>query len=444
MNTRQLILIFTAIALVASPLSGCLKGDDPVKAANVEQEKADDLLGDTGQKKLEDLAATIPKDYTFPGQNILPKVSLSLPGTVSSEALGSYEAQRDEGGMEYRTVYDWKDVSAQVPVGQPVEMFIKLFWDGAEMNSADLDIAVDVPGLNTDYSDVTEDFNWNYASKSMVVNTIGVTGMPMKVGIQAAGGAVSQGFDYRLDITFTYVKNVLTPHHPWKFNVPEGASGVILESESAGGDEHVSAEFIVIGPDDKLVTYKAYNDIDVPTQSIFIPTKSPGDHIFYAYSMHGGFLRMKADVPLETFTATPLALVSTHTVDIASPAPGVAGKNPLEGTLADGSALAGDINPTSVPFDTGETFPLRVFGTITGQVNTEAKITLKSPTGTVHTLTKILRYEDESGSIGYTSDREGSPNNKFAWENIQRGAWTAEIVNDGPTEIGHTLVTYQR
>lgn len=444
MEARKLLILLVTLAFVASPLAGCLKGKDAVETASEDQVRADEILGDAGQRRFDDLAAAIPKDYTFPGQALLPKQLVKIAGTATSEALGSYEAQQDEGGIEYNTVFKYEDVSAHIPAGQPVEMFIKLFWDGAEANSADLDIAVDVPGTQTTYSSVTEDFNWNYAVKTMVVNTVGVAGVPARVGVQIAGGAVTQGFEYELQIEFTYVQNVLTPYHPWAFHVPAGASGIILESERASGDEHVVAEFIVVDPQDNLLTYKFYDDIDIPTQSIFIPTKESGTYVFYAYKMYGGFLRIKTDAPLEVLQATPLALVETTTVDSNAPALGLAGKDFLEGSLGEGTVPKDDVNPTTLTFDASGTFPLRVTGFIKGQVTPMAKITLESPVGPVHTLTSVLRYEDERGSIGYTSKHEGSPNNVFQWENIQKGSWTLKIVNNGNAEIGHTVLTYVR
>jgi hypothetical protein len=98
-----------------------------------------------------------------------------------------------------------------------------------------------------------------------------------------------------------------------------------------------------------------------------------------------------------------------------------------------------------ISFTTPGAFPLRVTGYITGQATTQAKVTLKSSLGAVHTLTSIARVEDESGSVGYTSDHEGGPNNLHDWKNIQRGAWTAEIVNTSPSvEIGHVVLSYTR
>ena len=436
--------VVLAALLVSTALAGCLK-KDPVQTMSAEQEKADDILGQAGRQSLVDAAAIVPKNYSFAGQELLPPVVFEYVGQITQSANGALEAEKDEGGIERGTYVELQDISHLVPVGQPVELVIDLVWDASEANSADLDIAVDVPGAATMYSPTSETFNWNLAVKTLVVNTVGVEGKPAKVGIQAAGGAVTQGFEYELTIRATYVEDVLTPYHAWAFDVPPSAGGVILESEKAGGEEHVASQFVIIGPDDELVQFVDFNDIDIPTESVFIPLSKPGTYVFYAYTMQGGFLRIKADVSLDETAARTLALVETKVADSTAPAPGVAGKDHFNGSALGGAAPVPDVNPTVVDIDTGATFPLRVTGYITGPVMSQAKITLKSSLGAVHTLTKIARAEDDSGSVGYTSAQEGSPNNVYDWKNIQRGAWTAEIVNTSPgVEIGHTILTYVR
>lgn len=440
----KLTTMIVLLVLVAAPLAGCLK-KDPIETASTEQEKADDILGQEGRQTLVDAAAIIPKNYSFPDQQVLPPVVFEYVGKITQSANGALEAEKDEGGIERSTFVEMQDISALVPAGQPVELVVDLVWDASEANSADLDIAIDVPGTTSTYSPTSETFNWNLAVKTVVVNTIGVAGQPASVGIQAAGGAVTQGFDYTLSVRATYVKDVLTPYHPWAFDVPPGASGIILESEKAGGEEHVASQFVLIDPEDNLVQFVDFNDIDIPTESIYIPTSKPGTYVFYAYTMHGGFLRVKSDVPLDANAARPLALVETAAMDSNAPAPGIAGKDYFNGSALGGATPADDVSPTVMDFTTNGAFPLRVTGYITGQAITQAKITLKSPLGAVHTLTKIARAEDDSGSVGYTSDHEGSTNNLFDWKNIQRGTWTAEIVNTSPgVEIGHIVLTYTR
>jgi hypothetical protein len=238
------------------------------------------------------------------------------------------------------------------------------------------------------------------------------------------------------------VKDVLTPYHAWAIDVPQGASGIILESEKAGGDEHVTSQFVLLDPEDNLVQFVDFNDISIPTQSVFIPTSASGTYVFYAYFMHGGFLRVKADVPLGNTVARPLPLVEKVVPDSAAPMPGVAGKDVLNGTAA---APSDDVAATTLAFSPEGPFPLRVTPYLKGQATTMAKITLSSPLGMVAQRIVWLRYQDERGTIGYTSDHEGSTDVTFQWKNIAKGAWKAELVNDNPAvELGHVVLTYQR
>lgn len=436
-----------ALLLVTLPLAGCFGFGDEIDTASVdrEQEIADAILGDEGRQRLVDAADALPKNYSFPAQQLLPAVRLYLNGTVASAANGGYEAERDEGGVDYGNTIQWSDVSALLPPGQPAELVVKLTWDASEVNSADLDVAIDVPGTSTSYSPTSETWNWNLAVKQVVVNTVGVEGLPARIGVQVSSATVSSGFAYALEVRATYAKDVLTPHHPWELDVPEGASGLIFESEKAGGDEHVAAQFVVVGPDDVLVAFVDFNDLDIPTQSVFVPTTKPGKHVFYAQEMRGGFLRAKADDRLTETQARPLALVQKAVVDLAVPAPGVAGKDVMNGSDAEGLLPKDDASATKIAFTPEGPFPLRVEAFVRGQVVGMSKITLVSPLGPVDQKTVIARYADERGSIGYTSEHRGGADHVASWKNLQKGQWTAEVVNDSPgVELGHIVTTYAR
>ncbi|HWH07574.1 MAG TPA: hypothetical protein VNX21_00145 [Candidatus Thermoplasmatota archaeon] len=435
------------VLALAAPLTGCLglfADDVGTAGVDAQQQIADDILGDAGRDKLVDAAAILPKNYSFPQQRLLPPVTVQVKGAVAPDANGGYEAERDEGGIDYNNKVHWEDVSALLPPGQPAELVLKLTWDASEANSADLDIAIDVPGTRTTHSAVSETWNWNLAVKQAVVNTIGVEGEPARVGVQVSSATITRGFAWTLEVQATYVKDVLTPHHAWALDVPSDAGGLILESEKAGGDEHVTSQFVVIDPDDNLVAFVDFNDLSIPTQSVFVPTSRTGQHVVYAYHMHGGFLRVKADVPLGNVAAAPLPLAWTETVDLAAPAPGVAAKDVFNGSAAQGLLPKDDAGATRVTFTPAGPFPLRVEAFVRGQVVGMTKVTLKSPLGLVDQMTVIGRYQDERGSLGYTSAQEG-PDNVSDWKNVQKGQWTADIVNDSPAvEVGHAVLTYQR
>lgn len=434
------------VALVAlALLSGCFGKDVATASTDEDQALVDAILGDDGRQKLVDAADIIPKNYSFPGQALLPPQTLVIPGAVATDANGAYEGERDEGGIDYGNEIEWTDISSLLPPGQPAELTIRLVWDASEANSADLDIALDVPGTRTSYSATSETWNWNLAVKQAVVNTVGVEDAPARIGVQASSGTVTQGFPYTLEVRVSYVKDVLTPYHAWLLDVPAGASGLILESEKAGGDEHVSSQFLVIGPEDDLVAFVDFNDLDIPTQSVFVPTRAAGPHVFYALTMHGGFLRVKADERLDDTQARPLALVETATVDMATPAPGYAAKDVFNGSEAEGVMPKEDAGAVTLSFTPEGPFPLRVEAFVRGQVVGMSKITLSSPLGVVDEKVVIGRYADPRGTIGYTSDHREGPDHVASWKNLQKGAWSARIVNDSPgVELGHVVLTYTR
>jgi hypothetical protein len=142
-----------ALALAAS-LTGCMGlfgGETPTAGVDEQQQIADEVLGKAGRDKLVDAAAIIPKNYSFPAQRLLPPVTVQVKGAVASDANGGYEAERDEGGIDYNNKVLWQDVTSLLPPGQPAELVVKLTWDASEANSADLDIALDVPGTRTTY-----------------------------------------------------------------------------------------------------------------------------------------------------------------------------------------------------------------------------------------------------------------------------------------------------
>ena len=112
-----------------------------------------------------------------------------------------------------------------------------------------------------------------------------------------------------------------------------------------------------------------------------------------------------------------------------------------------GTAPKDDVGATSVSFAPEGPFPLRVMPYVKGQAATMAKIRLSSPLGVVAERTVFARYEDDKGTVGYTSDHdEESQDFVVTWKNTQKGPWKADVVNDNPAglELGHVVVTYAR
>lgn len=443
MKAHVALALAMSLAVPASGCLGFLKKEEADGGVDRNQLIADELLGDEGRNALDDIASAKPKNFTFPGQLALPAAALWINGTVGPEANLAYEGNRDQGGIDYGSVYEVQDVSSYIPAGQPVEIFAKLYWNAQELNSADLDIVVDVPGLKTShYPAKTEDMNWNFATKTMTINTVGVPGATHEIGIQANSGRTTSDLSYSLYVEFHYPKDVLPPAVPYAITVPSNATGLMLESVKVRGDEHVQAEFIVVSPTDDLVGYVEFNDIAIPTESVFVPTSGPGEYVLYAFYMHGGFLSVKADAPPEKLEARTLATVITPTAVDASPSPGMIDRDWGFGSAVEGTLVTPMTNQKSASFAIEGAHPLLVHATITGQGTLMTQVRVTSPAGVVHEITRALRYDDERGSIGYTAD-EGY-DNWMDFAAVVKGAYTIDYVNDGPLEIGYVVVTYQR
>lgn len=445
MIARRLALL--AAALVASTGAGCLGlfGDEVAgETVDRQQQVAEDLLGQEGQDLLSDIASPVPKLYAFPGQLQLPPVVLWINKTVGPEVTLSFEGDQDEGGMRYNAIVQTEDISKHIPPGQPVEIIAKLQWNAKEVNSADFDIYVDVPGVKTTYYPAkSEDMNWNVPQKTLTVNTVGVAGLPHLVGVEAASGKSKEDIAYTMRVEIHYVKDVLTPYLPWAFQVPANASGLIVESVKGAGDEHIRAKFAIIGPDDSLVAYVDYNDIAIRTESVLVPTKGPGEYVFYAYEMHGGFLSIRADAGLEKVEARPLERVQTTVALDNAPAPGMISRDWTFDSVVEGQAPPTEMSgQKEATFAMDGTYPLGVFGWIKVQGTLASQVRISSTAGLVHDLQRVLRYEDERGSIGYTGD--GGINQALLYENLAKGAYKVEYVNNGQAEIGYTTVTYKR
>lgn len=441
----KLAKLAVLVVLLAAPLAGCFgKGDGEALEKNVNAE-AEKFVDNRTTQEIAKRLAPRPTNYTVSGQELLPKQIFYWNDTIGQEANTAYSDRNDRGGNNYNTPRKTFDISKFVPAGQPVEIRMTLAYISTPGNSAKLDILANVPGNHTDYNPSNNDeFNWKFSVQRAVVNTIGVAGEKAEVGVQASNGKILGGpLPFSLRLEFHYVKDVLTPFHPWAFEVPSNASGIILESEKAGGPEHLKSQFIVVGPNDELVSFVDFNDISIPTESIFIPAAGPGQYVFYAYYMDGGFLRLRADTPIENRGVVPLPRVVTRTVDESAPSPGLAGRDWLH-----------DGGPTQTPAQGGSekgftidgTFPLDVIpfiGAEDGSADTlMSEIKISSAKGVVSRLQRVLRHDDASGSMGYTADHW---NLEHHAQNLAKGAYKVSIVNNSPNApLGHIVVTYQR
>jgi hypothetical protein len=443
-----------AMLLVLTAAAGCLGGAKPeeLKSENLQPKE----ITKEARDRFEELTQVIPSNYTFPGQAVLEPVFSWFNDTIDTQADTALESPGDDGGMNFTTFLKTIDVSKEVPVGQPVEIHITLFWSGNPGQSADLDIFTDLPGAHGARDPGTgQEMNWNIPVKRIVVDTIGVAGANHLIGVQATNGRIlpGQAVPFSVQMEFRYARDVLTPYHPWAFTVPEGATGVVLHSEKITGDEHIQAAFSVIGPADDLVAYTEYDDIAIPTESVFIPLRQPGEYIFYAYYMVGGFLSIKADAPVPSRDVRTLPLVEESAVDFSNPlSPGLAEHNL---TFNTGTGAPIDGQSVATPYQEGSnagtftvesTFPLRIHGFFAGSpaLSGDAEVRIRNEQGIVYDAVRSLRADlGDQGSVGWTGDY--GPFVVVDYSKLGKGSYDVSVVSDAYTgQIGHTILSYER
>ncbi|HEV8359827.1 MAG TPA: hypothetical protein VGR28_05150 [Candidatus Thermoplasmatota archaeon] len=444
-----------ALLTASVAVTGCF-GAAKQEAVTPTNLNAKEITNDTS-KRFEELTQVIPSNYTFPGQRVLEHVLTWYNDTIDTTADTAFETPQDDGGMNFTTILKTMDVSSFIPPRQPAEVHITLWWSGNPGQSADLDIFTVLPGDSGAYDPGTgQEMNWNIPVKRRVVDTVGVEGHPMLVGVQATNGRIAPGsaVDFHVQIEFDYTSDVLTAYHPYAFTVPEGATGLVLHSEKITGDEHIDADFVVIGPDDNPISYQTYNDIAIPTESVFIPTRGPGEYVFYAYHMNGGFLSMKADAPVPVRDVRILPLKEESTVDFSNPlAPGVAEHNltvatGLVGPPVDGLNVATPYQEgtQAANFNVEDTFPLRIHGFFAGNPTLagDAEVRILNANGIVYDAVRGLRADlGDQGSLGWSGD--APPWATVDYSLLAKGAYTVSVVADGYTgQIGHTILTYER
>ncbi|HVL87805.1 MAG TPA: hypothetical protein VM681_07380 [Candidatus Thermoplasmatota archaeon] len=440
-----------AIALAVSAallLAGCIGGaqNDGLKQTQTLKPKE---LTQEAERRFQELASAVPLNYSFVGQGLLLPVVTWFNDTIDGAANTALEGNKDEGGTRYNLVYKTTDVTRLIPPGQPAKVSVKLYWYGNPGQSADLDIFVNVPGLRTDHDDGdSQGMNWNIPVKRMGFTTVGVAGEPHEIGVQASQGLIAPGqpVNFFLEITVDYARDVLTPYHPYAFTVPQGASGIILRSDKVGGSDHVKAKFVIVDPNDELVQYVEYNDLDIPSESIFIPTRGPGEYVFYAYEMTGGFLSLRADVPVEENQVRTLRLAEERVVDFSGPAnPGLVSHR-IVWDLAGVNQETPYMEGAAAAFGVDKSYPLRVVGFLEGNNAAvgDVQIRISSSQGLVFDYVRTARVDNQQGSLGFSGDHHPFvfvDNSKLA-----KGSYAMSVVVNGMLQgqIGHAVLTYQR
>lgn len=445
-------LMLVACVVFAIALSGCSGGG---------KKKVDDdiflpeEITEQDIERLEILASDDPTVFSFPLQQALPPVldlyfnGTLTPGTGSSGT----EFPNDDGPIEYGgDVIVW-DLAEQVPVGQPVEIRVVLKWHGDPGTSADLDIWANVPGTYgaEDPKRYDESLNWNVVYKERVINAVRLEGQPFEVGVHVTNGRIvhPNGISYSALIELHFAKDVLAPGAAYALQVPENSTILVVDTERVFGDEHVDLEMVLIGPDDQLVRHLVHNDIGQETLSLSVP--GGGEYIVYAHSMHGGFLRLEAQVPNPNFQARPIATSVEERVLYAGPAP-------APGTYAEQgggtSAQTGTNNfGEEGTFEVGPSFPLDITPFVQSDGPVDVALNITSPNGwygtgfscrsmalpnTAQRAPYCATYADEDGRIG-------SPLvTRFDRSTIDVGTYAYGLVANGGASLGVNILTYTR
>lgn len=449
MNTTKLILVIGLALLTA----GCigLGGDDARSAdagsGGVEGVDVSERTEQNIEKRTQE-----PTNYTVPAQQNLETKTVIFEDSIGPQSNTAVECRNDRCGNDVNTYRKVQDVSQHVPVGQATEIDIKLHYQGGPGSSADLDVYVNVPGFETEYApDNNDEFNWKLSVQTLTVNTVGVSGEPAEVGVEVTNGKLVSSMDYTLNVTFRYADNVVTPYHPYAIEVPEGATGLVLESAKAGGGEHIHSKFLLIGPDDNLVRQVTYNDLAIASESVLIPVDQAGEYIFYAPEMRGGFLTVSADAPPEERTMEILEREVVRTVDLSGPAPGSIEHSPTEGCNMPfvGSCETGATTPMAggqeTTFTIEDSFPLEISAFVGSEDGPRAtagsQVKISSSDGLVYAYKRFGRAGMGEDQAGMSRDEI---NTAFFPGNLTRSQYTLQIVNNGPNEVGHEILTYKR
>lgn len=434
------ILLTFALAAAAT-LAGCLHADDvaPTTVDDVSLNASGSTL-----EKIEAVAGKKPLKFAFPGQQTLDRAVLWINGTVGPEAAGGYEFPGNRGGTSYGTTVLAEDVSRFLPPGQPALIDLRVWWTNGPGRGVKIDPYIEVPGTkSSSHRGYQDEWTWTLPVKNASVVTAGEAGVPARIGVEVANGKIAPGqqVSYTVRAEFTYAKDVLTPKTPWAVDVPRNATGLILGSVKSAGDRHVAAKVLVVGPDDELVAYVDYNDLAIPTESVFVPIRQPGEHVVYAVSMSGGFLDVRTDAGLDAPLARPLAEVVTETILVEEPAaPGlaahyVAGQNVTQPT--------GGVERR---FAAGPQFPLEIEPILVGApaVVGDADLRVLAGSNLIARYHRFLRVDDERGRIG-VSDEEEFANRLFHPQFLAKGELTLHAVIDGSTaKAGVRVLTYAR
>jgi len=327
------------LLLLAGAFAGCIGSEakeKDSKAPIVPVSKQEQLevikkelryLGDGNRtdERIRQATSELPYNYSFPGQLELPEVGpVYFNGTIAPADGPSHEAPRDEGAIQVRPIYKTAVVTEYLPPGQPVEVSVVLGWVNDLGSSADLDIYADLPGRKSEFSLQDQYFKMGANYEVATYNVVGVEGRKSFIGVQASNpNTLLREVSFTVRIVFTYAQDVVGPHVAYALDVPDGGRTLVFSTEKARGEDHLKAGVMLVGPDN-AVQYLEYDDVALPDQQAGVSVY-PGRWTLYSDRMQGGFLRVRADVPLPASKAVPVATeVVTTTVATTPDAPSAA------------------------------------------------------------------------------------------------------------------------
>lgn len=433
MSRASLPAVAVTGLLLCLLLAGCSGGGKKVEQQVVLPEE----ITQQDLERATTLVSKFPTAFSFPGQEALAPLVHWINGTLAP-GTGStgVELPNDDGPVDYGAEVVVFDVADKVPVGQPVEVRLNLKWWGDPGRAADLDIWVDMPGTQGAVEPLRydESNNWNIITKQRVVNAVHLEGQPFAVGLQVNNGRIfdaSGSVPYVLSVEFHYVANVLPPGAPYALQVPANSTFLVIDTERVVGDEHVDVDFVLVGPDDKVVRAMHHNDIGQETLSISV--RGGGEYILYAHKMHGGFLRVESELPNERFEARLLATAVEERILYGNPAP-------LPGTYVEQSPASSNTFGATGELAVGPTFPLDIVPFIRSDAAVvDAALNITSGSGWYATAYARTSYNDERGRVGATPvvriDRSG----------LDAGPYTYGVVSNGvAATLGVQIITYVR
>lgn len=405
----RLAVAAAALFLLAG-LAGCLgdgktgrsEDDDVAPLQPVSEEERRELLrrerqfveAGEGEKKIEEAASDLPFNFSFPGQLELPEVLVHFNGSLAPTDGVSHEAPRDEGATSVNPVYKTTEVTEHLPPGQPAEVSVTLFWKNDLGSSADLDIYVKLPGIETERSLQDQYLKFGANFELATFSVVG-DGQPAFVGVQGSNDVTAlRPLEFQMRILFTYVSDVVGPRVPYLVNVPPEGRSLVFVSEKAAGEDHIEARLVLVGAAGEVLTVE-YNDVNIPDQQQ-AAVVGPGEWVVFAYAMHGGFLRVKADAPLPQSKA--LALATDEVVTVVADAVG-ASAWPAQGTAG---------------WDTdGGRVPLLLWASVKNPSATKnVSLEVSNEKGRVLVYNRWARLDaDGRTTVGYTDDENKGAQN---------------------------------